>query len=232
VAGYREFQTGEVLTAANVNDFLMEQAVMTFADATARAAALADVLREGILTYNEDTAQLEVYDGSAFVVAAPVVAGIGSNVVQTVKTDTQTFSQGVGVVSADVTGLTVSITPSSATSLVLVLFSINVGLTGVEDVDATLYRNGSPTGLIGDAAGARIRSSGGASRSLENTSALITGHYLDNPASASAVTYSLRMHHSFAGGTAVIQINRTGSATDNNSFIRTASAITAIEVKA
>jgi hypothetical protein len=32
VAGYREFLTGEVLTAANVNGFLMNQAVMVFAD--------------------------------------------------------------------------------------------------------------------------------------------------------------------------------------------------------
>jgi hypothetical protein len=71
MSGYKSFAAGERLFAADVNDFLMEQAVMTFADATARAAALSGVLREGILTYNEDTAQLEVYDGSAFVVAAP-----------------------------------------------------------------------------------------------------------------------------------------------------------------
>jgi hypothetical protein len=67
VAGYREFQTGEVLTAANVNDFLMNQAVMVFADATARTSALSGVLAEGMLTYNLDTQSLEVYDGSAFV---------------------------------------------------------------------------------------------------------------------------------------------------------------------
>jgi hypothetical protein len=67
VAGYREFQTGEVLTAANVNGFLMNQAVMVFADASARTTALSGVLTEGMLTYNKDTAALEVYDGSAFV---------------------------------------------------------------------------------------------------------------------------------------------------------------------
>ena len=71
MAGYREFVTGEVLTAANVNDFLMKQAVMVFADAAARTSALDGAEAEGMLTYNKDTAQLEVYDGSAFVVAAP-----------------------------------------------------------------------------------------------------------------------------------------------------------------
>jgi hypothetical protein len=67
VSGYREFQTGEVLTAANVNGFLMNQAVMVFDDAAARTTALAAVLTEGMLTYNKDVQSLEVYDGTDFV---------------------------------------------------------------------------------------------------------------------------------------------------------------------
>jgi hypothetical protein len=73
MAGYREFQTGEVLTAANVNGFLMNQSVMVFANAAARTSALAGVVTEGMLTYNLDTQQLEVYDGTAFVSASPNV---------------------------------------------------------------------------------------------------------------------------------------------------------------
>ena len=67
MAGYREFQTGEVLTAGNVNNFLMNQAVMVFADGAARTTALSGVLAEGMLTYNLDTQALEVYDGTEFV---------------------------------------------------------------------------------------------------------------------------------------------------------------------
>ena len=70
MAGYREFQTGEVLTAANVNDFLMLQATMVFVDDAARTTALSGVLAEGMLTYNLDTKALEVYDGTAW---GPVV---------------------------------------------------------------------------------------------------------------------------------------------------------------
>jgi len=70
VAGYRDFQTGEVLTAANVNNFLMLQATMVFADDAARTTALSGVLAEGMLTYNLDTKALEVYDGTAW---GPVV---------------------------------------------------------------------------------------------------------------------------------------------------------------
>ena len=39
-AGYKLFNTGDVLTAAQVNTYLQQQTVMVFADATARTAAL------------------------------------------------------------------------------------------------------------------------------------------------------------------------------------------------
>ena len=71
MAGFRTFATGEVLTAANVNNFLMKQSVMVFEDADARTAALGAETVEGMLTYNKDTDQLEVFDGTNFVVAAP-----------------------------------------------------------------------------------------------------------------------------------------------------------------
>jgi hypothetical protein len=70
MAGFREFLTGEVLTAANVNDFLMKQSVMLFADGAARDSALGtavasgNALREGMLAYNQDDAALQVYDGT------------------------------------------------------------------------------------------------------------------------------------------------------------------------
>jgi hypothetical protein len=72
MAGFREFVTGEVLTAANVNDFLMKQSVMVFADGAARDSALGtaiaggNALVEGMLTYNKDTEAVEVYDGTSW----------------------------------------------------------------------------------------------------------------------------------------------------------------------
>ena len=64
--GRQVFTAGEVLTAADVNGYLMDQAVMVFADATARTAAIA-APTEGMVTYLSDTDALEYYDGSAFV---------------------------------------------------------------------------------------------------------------------------------------------------------------------
>jgi hypothetical protein len=66
VAGYRDFQTGEVLTAANVNGFLMRQFVMVFDDDAARTSDLSGVLTEGMVTYNKDEQRVQVYDGSAW----------------------------------------------------------------------------------------------------------------------------------------------------------------------
>lgn len=64
-AGYREFQANEVLTAANVNTYLMEQTVMVFDDSAARGSAIGTAT-EGMVTYLKDTNATEYYDGSAW----------------------------------------------------------------------------------------------------------------------------------------------------------------------
>lgn len=66
-AGYKLFNTGDVLTAAQVNTYLMEQTVMVFADAAARTTALTGVVSEGMISYLKDTNATEVYNGSAWV---------------------------------------------------------------------------------------------------------------------------------------------------------------------
>ena len=66
-AGYKLFQTGSVLTAADVNTYLNEQSVMRFANSAARTSALSSVLAEGMVSYLQDTNAVEVYDGSNWV---------------------------------------------------------------------------------------------------------------------------------------------------------------------
>ena len=65
-AGYKLFQTGAVLTAADVNTYLNEQTIMVFNDASARTTALSGVLAEGMISYLKDTNAVEKYDGSAW----------------------------------------------------------------------------------------------------------------------------------------------------------------------
>jgi len=102
-AGYKLFQTGDVLTAAQVNTYLNEQTVMVFASAAARTSALTSVLAEGMVSYLQDTNAVEVYDGSAWV-------GIGSS------GDITGVTAGTGISGGGTSG-TVTITNSMATEI-------------------------------------------------------------------------------------------------------------------
>jgi hypothetical protein len=66
-SGYKLFATGDVLTAADVNNYLMLQTVMVFANSTARTSALSGVLAEGLVSYLQDTNVVEIYTGAAWV---------------------------------------------------------------------------------------------------------------------------------------------------------------------
>ena len=64
---FKDFAAGDVLTAADVDNYLMRQTVMTFADSAARTAAISTaVVVEGMVTYLEDTDALEYWNGSAW----------------------------------------------------------------------------------------------------------------------------------------------------------------------
>jgi hypothetical protein len=65
-AGYKLFATGDVLTAAQVNTYLMQQTTMVFASSAARTSALSGVVAEGMLSYLTDTNALQYYDGAAW----------------------------------------------------------------------------------------------------------------------------------------------------------------------
>lgn len=67
-AGAKLFESGAVLTAAQVNTFLMEQTIMRFATTAARDAAFGGVgeltLAEGMFAYIDDQNLVYFYTGS------------------------------------------------------------------------------------------------------------------------------------------------------------------------
>ena len=87
-AGYKLFNTGDVLTAAQVNTYLNEQTVMVFASSAARTTALSGVLAEGMVSYLQDTNAVEVYNGSAWT----AVGGGGLSSPLTTKGDVWGYS--------------------------------------------------------------------------------------------------------------------------------------------
>jgi hypothetical protein len=146
-------------------------------------------------------------------------------VVSATKTDTFTMSSST---FADVTGLSVSITPKSATSKILITLNISGGGTpGLAALVGRLMRDSTPI-AIGDAEGSRIRATIGntvASDSSHNPSASIT--YLDSPATTSPITYKLQVANNGANS---VWINRSSADTNSASFTRAVSSITLMEI--
>lgn len=69
ITGTKSFTAGEVLTAANVNQYLM-RGVKVFADAATRTAAYGGAgeptLEEGEVSYLLDTNSVQYYNGSSW----------------------------------------------------------------------------------------------------------------------------------------------------------------------
>jgi hypothetical protein len=149
-------------------------------------------------------------------------------VVSTTKTDIFTASTAGGAQSA-VTGFTVSITPSSTSSKILVLASINSGDTLGNATQYTVLTRGGSAIFIGDTAGSRQRASGGGGGVNRMTTTHLS--YLDSPASTSAQTYGISIGH----GTTTTQsctINYGGDNADASYNARGASSITVMEISA
>lgn len=64
-AGFKLFANGNVLTASEVNTYMMEQQIMVFADATARGTAL-PTPSEGMFSFTKDDDRLAYFDGSTW----------------------------------------------------------------------------------------------------------------------------------------------------------------------
>lgn len=146
-------------------------------------------------------------------------------VIQAFKTDTQTIANGAGNIL--ITGLSVSITPLRTSSRILALWSVNVGADNNEP-SLILYRNGSPSGFIGDAAGSRSR--GSTAVPYIGTPYIVTqsGAYIDSPATTSATTYAI--YGQAVSGSGSILINRSSDDTDGPSRLRGASSLILLEV--
>ena len=63
---YKVFTNGSVLNASEVNEYLMEQSIMTFANSSARSSALTAPL-PGMITYLVDTDTFEYWNGTTYV---------------------------------------------------------------------------------------------------------------------------------------------------------------------
>ena len=99
--GFKTFTTGEVLTAGDVNGYLM-QGINVFATTTARNAAIT-APQEGQFAFTKDTNSLWYYDGAAWVASGATG-------------DIEGVTAGVGISGGGTSG-TVTVTNSMATAI-------------------------------------------------------------------------------------------------------------------
>jgi len=78
-AGYRSFAPNSVLTADQVQNFLMDQAVQVYADASERDTTLTGVVSEGMVAYLEDENRVYVFTGASWEEVTP--STISANII-------------------------------------------------------------------------------------------------------------------------------------------------------
>ena len=147
-------------------------------------------------------------------------------VVQTVKSDT--FSAAPNGTWTDITGLSLSITPTSTTNKILLIVSVAGGGSATTPKIRVL-RGSTPVG-VGDTAGSRASALMGTFYPVDtNQMVTFTNHFFDSPSTTSSLTYKLQLIND---NTQTVFINRSVSDGDAVVGTRTISTITAMEIVA
>ena len=178
-------------------------------------------LADGIVTVSKLASTLDL---SGNTITLP--SGVGGKVlqvVQTVKTDTFTTTSTSFV---DVTGLSATITPSSTSSKILILYEIMVSAYGSQFYIKLL--RGSTDIYIGDSAGSRKRVTNNHWLGDPNNMFSSVISYLDSPNSTSATTYKIQAHTQ--NSSYAFCVNRTQSDGDTSNMPRGSSSITLMEI--
>jgi hypothetical protein len=162
---------------------------------------------------------------SAAIATTKLGAGAVLQVVSTTKQDvfgllgTNTFT--------DITGLSVSVTPSSASNKILVLVDIASGQSATS-VNAFRLVRGSTAIGGGTASGSR-QSAFATGQGVDNNGQFSSSfNHLDSPSTTSATTYKIQM---ICNDTAAVNQTRLDTDTVGSIGCRTSSTITVMEIK-
>jgi len=157
-----------------------------------------------------------------------VSAGKILQVKQTVRTDTFSTSS----TSFTGAGMSVSITPASASNKIFCMFDIVGGPGNNVSMFLRLVR-GSTVIHVGDSAGGRYQATAGASDDPSSQFPLqMSGSVLDSPNTTSSTDYYIQMATEGSGNTGTCYINRSAEDSNDNQNGRYASSITVMEVEA
>ena len=159
---------------------------------------------------------------------AALPTGSVLQVVNTTKTDVFTTTSTSFV---DVTGLSATITPTSASSKIMVCVSFCMSSNSGAGYPFSRILRDSTAIYVGDAAGSRTPALSNATGFNDDNGFLVptSAQFIDSPATTSATTYKLQALQT-AGNTT--RIGATGDDTNASNRIRTASSIVLMEIAA
>jgi hypothetical protein len=126
-SGFRTFASGEVLTSSNVQNYLMDQAVMVFAGTAERGSALPSP-EVGMTAYSTATG-MQVWDGSAWVAVGGLNYGVATG--------------GAGTSTATIDGINYTILEFQSTG------SLVVSTEGLFDIGVICGGGGGRAGFAG-----------------------------------------------------------------------------------
>jgi hypothetical protein len=169
---------------------------------------------------------IDVASGSKIVQPGAILQVISVTKTDVFSTSSTTFQ--------DITDMSVSITPSSATNKVMVFatFSASAG-PGQGAAFVRVIRNGSAVN-VGDASGSRIQVGAGTfGKDDEGETGLLSTlgqsiTFLDAPATTSAVVYKLQLRE--RDGSVSAAVGRSGADGDSSTFSRAPTNLTVMEV--
>jgi len=136
--------------------------------------------------------------------------------------------------SYDIPGLSVSITPTSASNKIFIIFNVNLQSSGSFGADAVRLFRDSTAICIGDTAGTRTTGSNAVTRhevgdNYDYAGWSIVNSFLDSPGDTNAHTYKVNLYDQTSNNTVWINRDREDSG-DSSGYRRTVSTITVMEI--
>jgi hypothetical protein len=197
-AGVKLFNSGEVLTAAQLNQFIMDQAVTRFPDEEARDLAFGGAnqpaLSEGRICYLDDSNKIQFYDGIQWQDSDQFVVGDGAITEAKLAAGSVTSSKiGSGAVEAsNIASGAITNTQVSA-SAAIAYSKLNLG-TSIVNADVSASAAIADTKLATIASSGKVSNSATTATSVNTASAIVardaSGDFVANKSTLATVDVS------------------------------------------